>query len=74
VHHGGHLPNAGGLEMALLAVGVHTAAMLAVAGAVAFAVFRWVGVAFLRRGWINLDLIWACALILAGFGSVAARL
>lgn len=74
VHHGSHLPAMGDLETALLAVGVHTAAMLAVAGAVAFAVFRWVGVAFLRRGWINLDLIWAGALILAGFGSVAARL
>lgn len=71
-HHGGHLPHADDLETALLAVGVHTAAMLA--GAVAFAVFRWVGVAFLRRGWINLDLIWAGALILAGLGSVAARL
>lgn len=73
-HHGGHFPNADDLETALLAAGVHTAAMLAVAGAVACAVFRWVGVAFLRRGWINLDLIWAGALILAGLGSVAARL
>lgn len=73
-HHGGHLPGVDDLETALLAVGVHTAAMLVVAGAVAFAVFRWVGVAFLRRGWINLDLIWAGALILAGIGTVVARL
>lgn len=73
-YHGGHFASADDLEMALLAVGVHTAAMLAVAGGVAFAVFRWVGVAFLRRGWINLDLVWACALILAGLGSVAVRL
>ncbi|MHB1217430.1 MAG: hypothetical protein ACYC1L_04420 [Alphaproteobacteria bacterium] len=73
-HHGGHLPGVDDLGTALLAVSVHTAAMLAVAGVVAFAVFRWVGVAFLRRGWINLDLIWAGALILAGIGTVAARL
>jgi len=73
-HHGGHIPGAGDLETVLLAVGVHSAVMLAVAGTVAFAVYRWVGVAFLRRGWINLDLIWAAALILAGLGSVASRL
>jgi hypothetical protein len=73
-HHAGHLPDGGDFETALLAVGVHTAAMLAVAGTVAFAVFRWVGVAFLRRGWINLDLVWAGALILAGLGAIAALL
>ncbi len=73
-HHGAHLPATSGLTTALLAVGVHTVAMLAVAGAVAFAVYRWVGVAFLRRGWINLDLIWAGALILVGLASLAASL
>ena len=51
---------------ALAAVTVHTAAMLAVAGAIAVAVYEWVGPAFLRRGWINLDFIWALALIGAG--------
>jgi hypothetical protein len=51
---------------ALAAVAVHTAAMLAVAGAIAIAVYEWVGLAFLRRGWINVDLLWALALIGAG--------
>jgi len=51
---------------ALAAVAVHTVAMLAVAGAVAIAVYEWVGLAFLRRGWINIDLVWALALIGAG--------
>lgn len=51
---------------ALAAVGVHTLAMLAVAGAVAVAVYEWVGLAFLRRGWINLDLVWVVVLIGAG--------
>jgi hypothetical protein len=74
-HHAAHLgPAATDLGAALLAVGVHTAAMLAVAGVIAFGVFRWVGVAFLRRGWVNLDLIWAGALILAGLGSIASHL
>lgn len=50
----------------LVAVAVHTAAMLAVAGTVAIAVYEWVGLGFLRRGWINLDLLWVLALIGAG--------
>ncbi|MBI3028834.1 MAG: hypothetical protein HYY64_04920 [Candidatus Rokubacteria bacterium] len=49
-----------------LAVAVHTFAMLAVAGALAVVVYEWVGLAFLRRGWINLDLLWAIALFAAG--------
>jgi hypothetical protein len=30
------------------------------------AVYRWFGLAFLRRGWINVDLIWTGALIVTG--------
>ena len=51
---------------AFLAVAVHTFAMLAVAGVIAVVVYEWVGLAFLRRGWINLDLLWAVALFAAG--------
>jgi hypothetical protein len=50
----------------LAAVAVHTVVMLAVAGAISIAVYEWVGLAFLRRGWINLDLVWVLALIGAG--------
>jgi hypothetical protein len=50
----------------LAAVGIHTLGMLAVAGAVAVVVYEWIGLAFLRRGWINLDLVWALALIGVG--------
>jgi hypothetical protein len=60
--HGAHMQP----DMGAAAVGLHTAAMLAVSGAVAVVVYRWVGLAFLRRGWINVDLIWALALIAAG--------
>jgi hypothetical protein len=56
----------GSIAVALAAVGVHTVAMLAVTGAVAGAVYEWFGLAFLRRGWINLDLVWVSALGLAG--------
>lgn len=57
---------AGSLWTGLLAVTVHTLAMLAAAGAIAWLVYAWVGVAVLRRAWINLDLIWSAALIATG--------
>ena len=56
----------GSLPVALAAVGVHTAAMLATIAAVSLIVYDWVGLAFLRSGWINLDLIWISALGLCG--------
>ena len=69
--HGHHvtdhsLPSAS-LAVAVAAVGVHTVAMLAVTGGIAVVVYEWVGLAFLRRGWVNLDLLWTGALVVAGF-------
>jgi hypothetical protein len=54
------------LPVALAAVGVHSLAMLTVTGVVALVVYQWVGVDFLRRGWINLDLLWSIALAATG--------
>jgi hypothetical protein len=51
---------------ALAALGLHTAAMLAAIGVISLIVYNVVGVAFLRRGWINLDLVWVAALLLCG--------
>lgn len=51
---------------AVAAVAVHAAAMVAAAGLVAFFVFQWVGLAVLRRGWVNLDLVWALVLMATG--------
>ena len=51
---------------ALAAVGLHAAAMLAVAGVVAVVVYQKLGVEVLRRAWVNLDLIWVGALVVAG--------
>ena len=50
---------------------IHTAAMVAVAGAIALAVYEFLGVGVLRRGWINLDRVWAYAL---GAGAAATLL
>ena len=64
--HAHHMPASDSLLLASLAVLVHSLAMLVTTGAVALSVYQWLGLDFLRRGWINLDLIWAAALILMG--------
>jgi hypothetical protein len=48
------------------AVLVHTLAMLAVMGAVALLVYEKLGVDVLRRAWLNVDLLWAAAVLGAG--------
>ncbi len=50
----------------LAAAAVHTVAMLAMMALVAVAVYDHAGVAILRRAWVNLDLLWAGALVAAG--------
>ena len=45
---------------------IHTAAMLGVAALLAVLVYRVVGVGMLRRAWVNLDLVWAGALVAVG--------
>ena len=32
----------------------------------AWTVYRWVGLKFLRQSWFNLDALWAASLIVAG--------
>jgi hypothetical protein len=54
------------VPIAFAALGVHTAAMLATIALIALLVYHVVGVAFLRRGWINLDYIWVAALVVSG--------
>jgi hypothetical protein len=61
--HAHHIPVTNSLAIATLAVLVHSLAMLTTTGAVALIVYQWVGLDFLRRGWINLDLLWTAALI-----------
>jgi hypothetical protein len=53
------------------AVGVHTLAMLVVSAAIALVVYYKLGLALLRRAWLNLDRVWALALISAGALAVA---
>lgn len=72
--HEGHMMQAGlgaGTVPDILAVGVHTLAMFAVMAFVALIVYDRIGLAILRKGWFNTDVIWAGALIAAGVVTVA---
>lgn len=50
----------------VLATGVHTIAYLAVTGLIAWVVYRKLGLALLRKAWLNFDLLWAAALVATG--------
>ena len=60
-HH--HASAAASPLAALLATAIHTFAYLAVTGLIAWVVYSRFGLAILRKTWINLNLIWAAALV-----------
>ena len=64
--HGDHAAGAQSWTSAWLAVGVHTVGYLVVTVLVAAVVYEKVGLAVLRRAWVNVDLIWAGALVVSG--------
>jgi hypothetical protein len=53
---------------------VHTLAMMLAGLAMAWAVYRYLGLRFLRRAWLNLDLVWGASLVIAGAAGVALAL
>ncbi|MEP7057892.1 MAG: hypothetical protein ABI809_09005, partial [Caldimonas sp.] len=54
---------------------LHTLAMLAAGGAIAWLVYRWLGLEFLRRVWFDLDVVWGASLVVGGgIGSALALL
>jgi hypothetical protein len=62
---GGELAASTSVLVSMSALAVHTGAMLAVIAVVSLVVYNQ-GVAFLRRGWINLDALWSSALVAGG--------
>jgi hypothetical protein len=67
-HHLHALAFAGPWSTALITLLVHTLGYLLVTGLIAFVVYEKLGLDILRKTWVNLDLIWAVALIAtAGF-------
>ncbi|HEX6134642.1 MAG TPA: hypothetical protein VFZ24_11795 [Longimicrobiales bacterium] len=64
--HGGHAAHAAmatGETAALAAAALHTASYLLVTGSIAVIVYERLGLKLLRTAWINLDVLWAIALI-----------
>jgi hypothetical protein len=69
----GSLINAN-LAMALLVSVVHSVAMIAAGGFLAWLVYRYLGLKFVSRSWFNLDATWAFSLVLVGAVSLAINL
>ena len=63
-HH--HISQNASPLVGMLATGIHTFAYLAVTGLLAWAVYRKLGLALLRKAWFNFDLVWAVALVATG--------
>jgi hypothetical protein len=59
------------LVTALSVAAVHTLAMLLSGLLIAWSVYRYLGLEFLRRAWLNLDVAWAGSLVLAGAAGLA---
>jgi hypothetical protein len=59
-------PNWGGALAAL----VHTAGYLLMTGLIAVIVYEKLGLRFLRTMWVNLDLVWAVALVVTGVATL----
>jgi len=64
----------GNLRIAVLVSTVHTIAMTAGGGFLAWLVFRYLGTRFVSRSWFNLDATWAISLMVVGVLSLAISL
>jgi hypothetical protein len=63
-------PHALSVSTLVLATAIHTTSMLVIAGFLAilfFETYEQIGLKLLRHTWINFDLLWAIALLIAGF-------
>jgi hypothetical protein len=54
------------VAVAVSVAGVHTLAMMFAGLGMAWVVYRYLGLRFLRRAWLNLDVVWGASLIIAG--------
>lgn len=59
---------------AVMVAAVHTLAMMTAGLAMAWAVYRYLGLQFIRRAWLNLDVVWGASLVIAGAAGVALAL
>ena len=59
---------------AVVVAAVHTLAMMFAGLSMAWAVYRYLGLPFLRRVWLDLDLVWGWSLVIAGAAGVGMAL
>lgn len=59
------------LGMALAVALLHTLAMFAMGGGMAWLVYRYLGLQFVSRSWFNLEAVWALSLMLVGMLALA---
>ena len=50
----------------LVVATAHTIAMMLSGGALAWGVYRWLGLGVIRRSWLDLERVWALSLVLVG--------
>ena len=62
----GHMSSAANPLAGMLATGIHTIGYLAVTGLLAWAVYRKLGLALLRKTWFNFNVVWGAALVATG--------
>jgi hypothetical protein len=66
------MPAVDGAWTSLAATLIHTLGYLSVTAVIALLVYRKFGLSLLRKGWFNLDLVWAVALIVTGCVALVA--
>ena len=59
---------------AVAVAAVHTLAMMFAGLTAAWAVYRYLGLQFLRRAWVDLDVVWGVSLVIAGVAGMALAL
>jgi hypothetical protein len=59
---------------AVAVAAVHTLAMMLAGIGMAWAVYRYLGLQFLRRAWLDLDMVWGASLVIAGAAGVVVAL
>jgi hypothetical protein len=62
------------LETAMLVAVAHAIAMIAAGGALAWSVYRYLGLKFVSRSWLNLETSWAVSFIVVGTVATALSL
>jgi hypothetical protein len=62
------------LGMAAIVSFAHSIAMISAGGCAAWLVYRYLGLQFISRSWLNLDTIWALSLVLVGAIALAVGL